>query len=155
LIDFAAEHEYLLRFIELMPFCRNGAFARDQFLPVGEVRRQIQARTEMVADDGQHGNGPAVYYHLPRYGVTVGFIAPLTQQHFCARCNKLRLTADGKIRPCLGAPVEFDLKPALRGTRPRAEAVREILAEALAQKPANHRFGSPYPMDRIMCAVGG
>ena len=60
------------------------------------------------------GHGPAKYFLLKQTGAMVGFVGALTNEHFCDNCNKMRLTADGKIRPCLGDHVEIDLRAALR-----------------------------------------
>jgi cyclic pyranopterin phosphate synthase len=84
----------------------------------------------------------------------VGFIGALTNLHFCESCNKMRLTADGKIRPCLGDHGELDLRAALRETRDDA-ALREIFAEALRLKPLEHQFRNSYVPARPMTAIGG
>jgi len=154
LIHYAGDHEHVLRFIELMPLSNTDRLTAASLLPLGEVMQAIGSRTEMVPDESRHGNGPAVYYRLPRHGVTVGFIGAMTNRHFCEACNKMRLTADGKIRPCLGHHLEFDLKPALRGMR-GVTTLRETLRRALAEKPAKHLFRDHYQPGRIMTAIGG
>jgi cyclic pyranopterin phosphate synthase len=78
----------------------------------------------------------------------------MTNLHFCEACNKIRLTADGKIRPCLGNHGEFDLKPALREIK-TDEAMREIFLQALREKPPEHLFRNNYQPGRIMTAIGG
>jgi cyclic pyranopterin phosphate synthase len=81
----------------------------------------------------------------------VGFIGALTTPHFCETCNKLRLTADGKLRPCLGRHGEIDLLQALRsGADPQI-----ALREAIHNKPENHEFLEAYQPDRPMTAIGG
>lgn len=154
LIAYAAAHGHCVRFIELMPVSSTDVTRPGLFLSVEEVRRRIAERTALVPDAARWGNGPAVYWHLPQYGVSVGFIGALTTPNFCDRCNKMRLTADGKIRPCLGQRVEFDLKPALRRQR-APEAVREVLLRALAQKPPTHCFKTDFRPHRVMAAIGG
>ena len=113
-----------------MPVSSTEVLSQRSFLPVKDVQHQIGERTPMTPDPTPRGNGPAVYYRLPEYGAIVGFIGAMTTPHFCDGCRKIRLTADGKIRPCLGHHLEFDLKPALREKRD-LEAVRETFDVAL------------------------
>ena len=82
----------------------------------------------------------------------MGFIGAITTPDFCASCNKIRLTADGKIRPCLGRHNELDLLSALRSGE---GGVEEILHEAIALKPIDHEFSGCYEPDRPMTAIGG
>ncbi len=154
LIRYASDHGHVVRFIELMPLSNTDRLTAGSLLPLGEVIQSIGSCTEMVPDETGYGNGPAVYYRLPRYGVTVGFIGAMTDRHFCETCNKMRLTADGKVRPCLGHHLEFDLRPALRELRSPA-AVRETLGRALVAKPAKHLFREHYRPGRVMTAIGG
>jgi cyclic pyranopterin phosphate synthase len=78
----------------------------------------------------------------------------MTNHHFCETCNKLRLTANGKIRPCLGQHGELDLRAALR-LAASDDAVRELLLESLRRKPLEHDFCSEYQPSRPMTAIGG
>jgi len=152
---FAAEHHLLLRFIELMPVSLTKMLDEQNFLPVGEVMKQLAQRDVLTPLEEVHlGHGPARYYRLEKMGVTIGFIGAITNLHFCDACNKIRLTADGKIRPCLGNHGEIDLKPALReqGTE---EAILEIFRKALVEKPPEHIFRNNYQPGRIMTAIGG
>ncbi len=158
LLDFAARHGLVLRFIELMPVSLTEMLDASNFLPVGEVMQTLRRDDELEPLEGKLGLGPAKYYRLRKRGVTVGFIGALTDLHFCDHCNKMRLTADGKIRPCLGNHAEIDLKPALRpgsgtGLDPAALAAR--LTQARAEKPLEHLFRDNYQPQRIMTAIGG
>jgi cyclic pyranopterin phosphate synthase len=102
------------------------------------------------ATDKPHGHGPARYYQFGNGHV--GFIGSITCEDFCATCNKLRLTADGKLRPCLGRHGEIDLMPALRdGT----SDVLSAFEEAIANKPENHTFLDDFEVNRPMTAIGG
>jgi cyclic pyranopterin phosphate synthase len=91
---------------------------------------------------------------LQHTGARVGFIGAMTNLHFCETCNKLRLTADGKIRPCLGDQGEIDLREALRRS-PTDEAVRAVLLAAVRAKPLEHQFRNQYTPCRPMTAIGG
>jgi len=155
LVLFAAEHQLALRFIELMPLSRTDVLSEKNFLPVGEVMKHLSARDNLIPQpDRRIGHGPAKYYLLERTGALVGFIGALTNLHFCESCNKMRLTADGKIRPCLGDHGELDLRTALRSGKGDS-AVYEIFTEALRIKPLEHQFRNSYQPQRPMTAIGG
>jgi len=91
---------------------------------------------------------------LERTGALVGFIGALTNLEFCESCNKVRLTSDGKLRPCLGDHLEVDLKPALR-PQITDEGLRALFQDTLNLKPAEHSFRANYQPKRIMTAIGG
>jgi cyclic pyranopterin phosphate synthase len=152
---FAAEHGLPLRFIELMPLTRTDVLTEENFLPTGEARRLLARHDELVPrPDIKIGHGPAQYYLLKQTGTLVGFIGALTNLHFCEACNKMRLTANGKIRPCLGDHGEIDLRDLLR--QPGSDdALRDAFQEALRIKPLEHQFRSAYQPDRPMVAIGG
>ncbi len=155
LILFAAEHGLPLRFIELMPVSRAAVLTEANFLPVTEVMEQLRAREHLIPQpDHRLGHGPAKYYRLERTGALVGFIGAITNQHFCESCNRIRLTADGKIRPCLGNHGEVDLRTALRRHASETE-LAALLRHAVAQKPQEHAFRGNYTPCRPMVAVGG
>lgn len=155
LISFAAAHRLPLRFIELMPVSRADALTDANFLPVTEVMEQLRDRDRLIPQpDHRFGHGPAKYYRLERAGALVGFIGAITNQHFCENCNRVRLTADGKIRPCLGNHGEVDLRAALRQHASEAD-LAALLRHAVAQKPQGHVFRDNYTPCRPMVAVGG
>ncbi|MGH8024944.1 MAG: GTP 3',8-cyclase MoaA [Limisphaerales bacterium] len=152
---FAAEHGFALRFIELMPLTSTEVLTERNFFPIGEVRRLLSARDELVPQpDARIGHGPASYYRLKHTGALIGFIGALTNLHFCDHCNKMRLTADGKIRPCLGNHGELDLRVVLRHGG-NDDALREVFLEALRVKPLEHQFRDQYQPQRPMTAIGG
>jgi cyclic pyranopterin phosphate synthase len=154
LLDFAAEHDIALRFIELMPVSLTEMLSEKNFFPVTELFAKLQREDDLEPLAESFGFGPAKYFQLKKRGVTVGLIGALSDLHFCERCNKMRLTCDGKLRPCLGNHLEMDLKPALR---PRIDAglLRELICETLAQKPSEHLFRNNYQPQRVMTAIGG
>ncbi len=155
LVLFAAEHGLPLRFIQLMPVTSAEVLTEANFFSVTEAMRMLAEREELEAQPSHYlGFGPAKYYRLKHTGALVGFIGALTTPHFCETCNKLRLTADGKIRPCLGDHGELDLHENLRAA-PTDEAVREVLLAALRRKPLEHGFGRQYQPCRPMTAIGG
>ncbi len=155
LVGFAAEHGLPLRFIELMPLTRTDVLTEANFLPVGEVMALLRQREELISEPGTRiGHGPATYYSLKPSGALVGFIGALTNLHFCEGCNKMRLTSDGKIRPCLGDHGEMDLRDALRESGDDG-LLREIFLSALRNKPLEHQFRDNYQPGRPMTAIGG
>jgi GTP 3',8-cyclase len=155
LVLFAAEHRLPLRFIELMPVSRTDVLTEENFLPVGEVMQRLRENDNLIPQpDRREGHGPARYYLLERTGALVGFIGALTNLDFCGSCNKVRLTCDGKLRPCLGDHLETDLLPALRPNGDDSQ-LRELFLKTLAQKPEEHSFRANYRPQRVMTAIGG
>ena len=154
LLDFAAEHDIAIRFIELMPVSLTEMLDETNFFPVTELLAQLRRDDELEPLTEPMGFGPAKYFRLKRRGVTVGLIGALSDLHFCERCNKMRLTCDGKLRPCLGNHLETDLKPALR---PQVDVarLRALIRSTLVVKPPEHLFRDNYQPQRIMTAIGG
>jgi GTP 3',8-cyclase len=155
LIQFAAEHQLVIRFIELMPVSLTEMLSEKNFLPVGEVIEGIKKKDELIPlKEVQLGHGPARYFRLAKTGCTVGFIGAITNLHFCESCNKMRLTADGKIRPCLGNHGELDLRKVLRESHTLQDVIN-LFRQALQEKPPEHIFRNNYQPQRIMTAIGG
>ena len=154
LLDFAAQQDLAIRFIELMPVSLTEMLSAANFFPVTELFARLQREDDPEPLLESFGFGPARYFRLKKRGVTVGLIGALSDLHFCERCNKMRLTCDGKLRPCLGNHLEMDLKPALR---PQLDAarLRELICETLGQKPSEHLFRDNYQPQRVMTAIGG
>ena len=154
LLNFAAEHDVAIRFIELMPVSLTEMLSEKNFLPVQEVFSRLKREDELEPLAEPLGFGPAKYFRLKRRGVTVGLIGALSDLHFCERCNKMRLTCDGKLRPCLGNHLETDLKPALRPELD-VEKLGNLFRGTLSQKPPEHLFRNNYQPQRVMTAIGG
>jgi GTP 3',8-cyclase len=154
LLNFAAEHDIAIRFIELMPVSLTEMLSEKNFLPIAEVFAMLKREDELEPLIKLLGFGPAKYFRLKKRGVTVGLIGALSDLHFCERCNKMRLTCDGKLRPCLGNHLETDLKPGLRPPIDE-EKLRNLFRGTLAQKPAEHLFRNNYQPQRVMTAIGG
>ncbi len=152
-----------VRFIEYMPVGEStgsdgSGWGRCDVIPSDELLGTINERAEadglpaLVAadDDKPIGSGPARYYRFPGAEGTVGFISPLSR-HFCNQCNRIRLTADGRIRPCLFSDDEFDVRTALRTGGD--DAVLEVLSAALEAKPDAHH--DKVGTERGMSQIGG
>ncbi len=152
-----------VRFIEYMPVGESSGvdgcgWGKDDVVSCEELYDTIneQARAqglpELVAagEERPLGWGPAKYFAFPGAQGTVGFISPLSR-HFCGECNRLRLTADGKLRPCLFSDEEYDLRTALREGDEAAQ--RAVFAEALGAKPDDHH--DKVGTERGMSQIGG
>jgi len=156
LTEFGAARNMPVRFIELMPLAPGGPIDDGHFFSVIEAMERLMETDALDhAIDKPQGHGPARYYRTRRNGALVGFIGSVTCEDFCTTCNKLRLTADGKLRPCLGQNGEIDLIPALRNGSDLNELIAEALQEAIANKPESHSFGDDFKVNRPMTAIGG
>ena len=155
LVNFAAERNLLLRFIELMPVSTTEVLSETNFFPVAEARRAIEARVgALIPQPEFRTNGPATYYQVAGRAQRIGFIGAMTNLHFCESCNKLRLTCDGKLRPCLGSYLEFDIMEPLRAGASDAE-LRQFFLDVVERKPEQHDFRTTYQPGRKMVAIGG
>jgi len=147
-----------IRFIELMPVGDGELMNRaweEQVVTVPEIRQRIEtALGELEPVKMRVGSGPARYYQLPGAKGTIGFISPISQ-HFCYRCNRLRLTADGQLRPCLLSDQELDLRTPLRQGA-GANQIKALIIEAINRKPMRHHLDEHlHPERRAMSQIGG
>ncbi len=141
----------VVRFIEYMPFTEGWSAG---YVPLARVRADLEREFGIVAGADVDGSGPAEYWSVPGTGVSVGFIHPVSD-HFCAACNRVRLTATGEIRPCLGHIGSVSLVETLRGGGDD-DAVRAKIREALTAKPERHFFvEDPSETKGVMTAIGG
>src|SRR5256714_3792078 len=155
LVDFAAERNLILRFIELMPVSHSDVLDETNFLPVAEARRNIEAHFgTLIPEPTLRTNGTSTYYNVAGRDQRLGFIGAMTNLHFCESCNKLRLTCDGKLRPCLGSYLEFDIMKPLRAGA-SDEKLRQFFLEVVDRKPQQHDFRENYQPNRKMIAIGG
>ena len=156
ILDFARltlEEPYVVRFIEYMPV--NEKWNDDNFLSVDRIREKIAVTYSLVPINGTRNNGPARVFQIPGAKGEIGLISPLSN-HFCGTCNRLRLTADGHLRPCLFSDTEIDLKTPLRNGGGEA-ALRDLLRETLRLKPERHHLQniSAPKCHRGMWSIGG
>lgn len=148
---------YHVRFIELMP--TNSPACMDYeslFMPVEEIMKQINRIDRIQIEPAPDSYGPARLGKFPGAVGKVGFIAPISW-HFCASCNRLRLTADGKIKACLFSQKEIDLKGPLRNGA-ETEEIIDIFRRAVHEKPSRHHLNEKNHRNacqRAMRAIGG
>lgn len=156
LLDFAAKtinDGWHVRFIELMPVADESSMA-SKFISVSEVRKRLELLGKPEPCLPSAGSGPAKYFRFPGARGTIGFITPVSE-HFCFHCNRLRLTADGKLRLCLLSEDEIDLKQPLRSGISSA-GLKQLIEEAVTHKPLRHRLAEGYvPKHRSFSQVGG
>jgi len=140
-----------VRFIEFMPFMEKGKKNR-LLVPVSEIMERIEALGKLEPSL-PNGVGPARYYRFPGAKGTIGFISPVTDC-FCQACNRLRLTADGKLRPCLFSDDEIDLRGPLRQGATVGE-IKRLIRQAVAAKPERHKLIAGVTCERFMSQIGG
>ncbi len=136
LLDFARisrERPWHIRFIEVMPTGENLEVSQHEYLPADEMLERLRAIGALVPVPGPQGNGPATYYAYPGAPGTVGVITPMSH-NYCDRCNRMRLTADGQLRPCLFGHLQTNLRDPLR----RGESLEPLIRETLRIKPERH-----------------
>ena len=142
-----------VRFIEYMPIGYGGVKAG---MSTAAVRQRLEDAAGRLEPATSRGNGPARYVRLPGAKGTFGFITPLSE-HFCGECNRIRLTADGKLRPCLLSNREIDIKSILRSGGTDA-MIAEAFFRTIAEKPAGHelcRTSGDGRFERTMSQIGG
>ena len=147
-----------VRFIEYMPVGERApadAAWSSQVVTGEEMQHSIEARFgPLVPTQASVGNGPARYYRIAGAEGTLGFITPVSE-HFCVHCNRLRLTADGQLRPCLLSDQEIDLRSALRQGA-GVDEIKRLLLEGIHSKPREHQLaGCVQPEKRAMSQIGG
>jgi GTP 3',8-cyclase len=166
LVEFAVRESLILRFIEFMPLDSGRAWQREMVVPGKEILRRLQPAVQ--ASDGPgtlkrelqpviSGNKSetAKRWRVAGSQAEIGIIAPVTEP-FCGHCNRIRITADGKLRTCLFSVVEHDLRSRLRGGA-SDEALGDYLHDVVAQKEDRHHIGEPdfKFASRSMSCIGG
>lgn len=161
-VDFARltlDRRLHVRFIEFMPIGANDRWSREVCVSTDSIRAAIEREFGPLAPfTAGKSAGPAVNYQIPGARGVIGFISPISR-HFCESCRRLRLTADGRIRPCLLSDTEIDIKSPLRGKCDDHELER-LLRLALEIKPERHYIEEVGEMGtgcsrRAMFKIGG
>lgn len=151
--DYCVENGFALRFLETMPVGAGGRDAKNHYVDLRDIRDRLERHFDLVPSI-MPGGGPARYVKVKGSNIHFGFITPLSQ-HFCATCNRLRLTADGTLHLCLGNTHNFELRPHLRQGI-SDDGLKDLLYQALALKPLQHNFlDQPDEVNRAMSATGG
>jgi cyclic pyranopterin phosphate synthase len=155
LAAFAQRSNLSFRFIEFMPLDSSRAWMKDMVVPGKEILQRVQARFKLVPAHSDNPSETARRWRFADGEGEIGIIAPVTEP-FCGHCNRIRLTADGKIRTCLFSLHEHDLKALLRSGA-SDEELTERLREIVWQKEARHHIGEPEFLQpqRTMSCIGG
>lgn len=156
LAEFARQRNLSLRFIEFMPLDSSRAWQRELVVRGAEILDRLRARFDLrPVDQAANPAETARRWTFADGRGEIGIIAPVSEP-FCGHCNRLRLTADGKLRTCLFSLEEHDLKPLLRGGADD-EAIADRLRELVVHKEAGHRIGQPDFVQpaRTMSCIGG
>jgi GTP 3',8-cyclase len=144
-----------IRFIEFMPVGTKNGWDKSIYISSSEMQEQIKQLGTLIPITSQADTGPAKMYRLDGAEGKLGFITALSS-HFCETCNRLRLTADGKLRTCLFSDNEIDLKTSLRTGCSNSD-LQLIINQAILAKPKQHKFAEPSfkKCFRGMSAIGG
>lgn len=147
-VNYTKENAVDVRFIELMPLGESSDFAENKYLSNDEVLKRIPELQPFVEAEK---SGPAEYYQLPGARGRVGLINPISK-HFCKECNRIRVTTDGKIKPCLHSDHEIDIL----ALRKEGKTYEEILRQAIEDKPEKHHINeNEKQLLRNMNEIGG
>ncbi|MDQ1362922.1 MAG: 3,8-cyclase [Pseudomonadota bacterium] len=153
MVHFCIEHQLTLRFIETMPVGDAGRSATESYIDLSEIRKKLEQKFELIPGV-MPGGGPARYLQVAGTKINIGFITPISQ-HFCATCNRVRLSVDGTLFTCLGQEHHVALRPLLRAGISDRELEHTIVA-AIRMKPERHEFNeSPEKVLRFMSYTGG
>lgn len=157
-LDLAAAKPVEVRFIEFMPMGRTTPWTPDQLLTADEILERLGKRAVLTPSAQALSHGPARVYDIKGGQGRIGLISPMSN-HFCATCNRLRITSDGHLRTCLFSDREYALAPLLRHPRLGPDKVREVIARATGRKPLGHalleaRSESP-SLAGSMFSIGG
>ncbi len=150
LAQMTMEYPIEVRFIEFMPIGKGTKWDNNLLVEIDEIKNKVSKFGKLYPTTSV-GVGPAEVFTFAKAKGKIGFIGAMSH-HFCERCNRLRLTSDGRLRPCLFSDLEFDLKSILR--RPHTlEEIKQVIISAVASKPKT-RFIHKYPT-RLMRSIGG
>lgn len=157
LVVWAHGHGHDMTLIEVMPLGDVDGERIDQYLPLTDVRADLERRWTLTPDSHTTG-GPARYVRVAETGGRLGFITPLTS-NFCDGCNRVRVTTTGMLYACLGGREQVDLRAAVRSADPE-QALHDALTEAMTIKPHRHAFairqkGEAPALARHMSMTGG
>jgi len=148
-LNFAKKNNFILRFIELMPV--EGINFKDIYVPVSIIEEKLKDISPVELVSGKLGSGPAKYYRVKNIGIEVGIIAAISHR-FCAECNRVRLSSNGVLFPCLNSAVGVNIKDLLKnGDR---ETLAFAIKETIYDKPISHNF-TKESIHFNMCKLGG
>ncbi len=153
--ELARTRPVAIRFIEMMPVHENLGIQTETYISADELLERLGALGSLEPVPGPPGNGPARYFAYPGAAGTIGVISPLSHD-YCDRCNRVRLTADGRLRLCLFGDHHIDLRSPVRAGAGE-ERLAELLRGAMLIKPERHhlKLGEPASRMRALSEIGG
>jgi cyclic pyranopterin phosphate synthase len=151
-IKLTIDNDIDVRFIELMPIGEASSWSQEHFISNNIILQRFPVLLPLQSED--HGSA-AVYYRMPGALGRIGLINPISN-HFCNRCNRIRLTADGRLKPCLHSDHEVEVRNIIRNNR-SSESIIKLLQKAIVAKPAEHMLNIDgfEPIVRNMYQIGG
>ncbi|PVV07057.1 MAG: GTP 3',8-cyclase MoaA [gamma proteobacterium symbiont of Ctena orbiculata] len=153
MIEYCMDHDLTLRFIETMPVGEGGQAATERYIPLTEIEQRLKKRYTLRTA-AMRGSGPARYFQINDTGFVIGFITPQSQ-HFCATCNRVRVSVTGDLHLCLGQEDKLALRPLMREGA-SDEDIQQAIRYAVAHKPERHNFHeTPTAIIRPMSSLGG
>ncbi len=152
-VQFAKHENVEVRFIEFMPFGDTGLWDSSKVVTSAELEALIKETHELVPSVNSH-RGPARMFKIPGQQGKIGFISPMSS-HICSECNRLRLTSDGKIKPCLFSDTEYDVKGLLRGGKSDDEIAEAVIEIVRAKPEKKFESGVIKKCQRSMRGTGG
>jgi cyclic pyranopterin phosphate synthase len=147
--NLAMDHPYQIRFIEYMPFCPDKKYL---FSAVKMKQQLLSAGFSQLIPE-MRNNSPAQIYRFPQSQGSIGFITPVSQ-HFCSSCNRIRLTPDGNLKPCLLSNQEYSLRELLR-TGISDQKLLDMIRQVVWNKPKQHSLRNGEKSERGMNRIGG
>jgi cyclic pyranopterin phosphate synthase len=153
--DLAYSYPLHIRFIEFMPIGDLLYWEKNRVMTVTEIQEVISKKYELRPAKITKGNGPAKYFNFEGGAGSVGFISPMSN-HFCSACNRIRMTAEGRLRGCLYDKREIDLQEAIN-TGASDEDLKKLFIKAINLKPSEHHMDKGWGTDnqRKMYQIGG
>jgi cyclic pyranopterin phosphate synthase len=153
IMEYCMRYGFTLRFIETMPMGSPGRSGSEQYLSLEKVRQRLDRQYHLVPGL-MTGGGPAKYYRINGTDFQIGFITPISQ-HFCATCNRVRISVDGTLYLCLGQNDKVKIRPLLRAGISDGE-LKQTIVDAISKKPEKHEFNQkPGQIVRFMSMTGG
>ncbi len=152
--EWCGANKFTLSFIEVMPIGDLSSKRKNQFLSVDYAKNIIENKYGLIPSNHKT-SGPSRYFRSVQLKSTIGFISPITD-HFCAKCNRLRITSNGKVFPCLGDNGSKDLVPYLNDGS--EDELKNVLTDVIFNKPEKHFFDinkKSYIKERFMNTTGG
>ena len=151
-VRFAQDRQIIVRFIELMPMAGNSILSEDLYMSGEEIKQRLSTLGNLKRLYAKFGHGPAQYYKIEGTQAIIGLISPMSCK-FCFSCNRLRLTADGMLKPCLVSEQGLDLKRPLRFGE--EEEVAQLIQQAVFLKPQGHHLDFNSQRQYLMSEIGG